>query len=299
MRQGRGPVLALASSMLLTLSACAGDEPTETGGATSAGPPGGAGPTGGADPLVTTGPAEPSNPTSSADPQADLVRELTRDATPLTIEAGGGVVLGGLQYGTGPDVVLLAHMGRPSDSQEAWAPLAVALADAGLTVVTYDRRGVCSPTLGTCSTAGDAPREGWRDVVAATRYLQEQGFDTVTVGGASLGAMEVMEALRRTDLEVDGIIWFAGVLSGAYRFAEDDFQDLPTVPKLFISADDDRYGAGEDTRRAAEWSTEPRTLVILPGHPHGTDLWDEGTDGDPGRTVVDAFLDFAAETPSG
>lgn len=271
---------AVASVVLLALVACTGDEPISDG-TTSTPPP------------ATASPTASGSPTTTADPKAELVRELTRDTTPLTIDAGDGVVLHGLRYGTGPHVILLAHMGRASDSQEAWAPLAAELADAGLSVVTYDRRGVCSPTLGTCSTAGDEPLEGWRDVVAATRYLHEQGFETVTIGGASLGAMETMEAIRRADLEVDGIIWFAGVLHGAYSFAEEDFRDLPAVPKLFISAEHDRYGAAEDTRRAAQWSSEPHTLVIVPANRHGTDLWGKGTSEDPGRTVVDAFLDFA------
>ncbi|WP_109473083.1 alpha/beta hydrolase [Ornithinimicrobium cavernae] len=221
------------------------------------------------------------------------MRQLTRDAVPVTIDAGGGTELHGLRYGTGPRAILLAHMGRPGDSQEDWAPVAVELADAGLTVVTYDRRGVCSSTLDTCSTAGEAPLESWRDVVAATKHVRALGSESVIVGGASLGAMETVDALRREDVEVDGIIWFAGVLSRDLSFERSDFADLPAVPKLFVSAEHDRYGAAEDARQAYEWSSEPRTLTIVPGSRHGTDLWENGIQEGPGRAVVDVLVDFA------
>lgn len=243
---------------------------------------------------VPTTPSPTGAASTTEDAEAARVLELTAEAVPLTIDAGAGTVLRGLQYGSGSHVVLLAHMGRTGDSQEDWAPLAAALADAGLTVVTYDRRGVCSPTLDTCSTAGEMPLEGWRDVVAATEFVRGQGFDTITIGGASLGAMEAMEAMGQADLQVDGFIWLAGVLTGDYTFTEEDFAALPEVPKLFVSAEYDRYGAAEDACHAADWSTDPVTLLIVPGNRHGTDLWEKGVTEGTGLAVVEAFLEFVA-----
>lgn len=204
------------------------------------------------------------------------------------------VLLRGRLFGRGARAVVLSHMGRGGDSQEDWWTVAAALARRGYLVLTYNRRGVCSTVPAeTCSGGTDNYGEHWRDVAAAASFVQKQGASTVLLGGASIGAMATFYAATRGAVHADGLVWLAGVTHGAYTFDRHSVRALPRVPILYLSAADDGYGAGGDTRQMYGWSRSPRRLVILPGSEHGTDLVMVGAEKDRRDRIVAQILRFA------
>jgi poly(3-hydroxybutyrate) depolymerase/predicted alpha/beta-hydrolase family hydrolase len=190
--------------------------------------------------------------------------------------ASGGERRSGRLFGDGQVAVVLSHMGRSGDSQDDWAPFAEELADQGYQALTYERRSTLS--------------EVWMDVAGAADHLRSSGADTVIVGGASIGAMASLRAAGRADTQIDGLIWLAGVLRNRnYRFDEPEVSGIG-CPKLFISGDQDGYGAAEDTRQLHEWATGPSELLILESRQHGTAIYD---DGEPNASeLTQAMLDF-------
>lgn len=224
-------------------------------------------------------------------PEEQRILELGGRAEPASFEASDGVLLRGLMFGDGDVGVVLSHMGRSGDSQEDWFGLADELAAHGYRVLTYDRRGVCSETIGSCSEGDPILSEHWQDVVGAVAHLEDAGAQRVVVVGASIGAMATWYAVTEADLDVAGVIWFAGVLQGDYTFDEDDATAVE-APKLFISSDEDFYGAGEDARQMYEWANDPADLLIVPGRLHGTDLLTAESPPSVQRTITEAIIGF-------
>jgi predicted alpha/beta hydrolase len=122
--------------------------------------------------------------------------------------------------------VVLSHMGRGGDNQEDWFGMAAVLADEGYVVLTYNRRGVCPGGVAGCSDGDDDYTDHWLDVLGAVDFLRTRGAERVFIGGASIGAMASLYAAEQPGTEVDGLIWVAGVLAGAYFFQRDDIQTV-------------------------------------------------------------------------
>lgn len=90
----------------------------------------------------------------------------------VVFEAADGVRLVGRIFGDGDVGVVLAHMGRPGDTQADWYRLARALAKRGYTALTYNRRGVCTAPGRDCSGGLDDYASSWKDVVGAAGFLR-------------------------------------------------------------------------------------------------------------------------------
>jgi hypothetical protein len=59
---------------------------------------------------------------------------------------------------------------------------------------------------------------------------------------------------------------------------------------LFISGDQDGYGAADDTRQLHDWATAPSELLIFESRQHGTAIYD---DGEPNASeLTQAMLNF-------
>lgn len=186
----------------------------------------------------------------------------------------------GRLYGEGPVGIVLSHMGRPDDSQDDWADFATELADRGYLVLTYKGRTVTQ-------------RSEWQDVLGGVDYLRDNGAETVIAGGASIGAMASMYAAEQPDSHLHGVIWLAGVQQGGgYSFREADIAAI-TCPMLFISGDEDAYGAADATRQLHDWATAPTELLILQTSRHGTDIFDEG--GRNAAELTQAMVNFVEE----
>jgi dienelactone hydrolase len=167
-------------------------------------------------------------------------------------------------------------MGRPGDRQDDWESFARELADRGYRALTYQRR--------------DAFEDVWQDVLGGADYLREHGADKVLAAGASIGAMASLYAAERSNANLDGVIWLAGVLQGSgYDFQRADAARI-ACPMLFISGDRDSYGAAQAARRLHGWATAPSQLLILRTQRHGTDILDEG--GATARKLTLAMVRF-------
>ena len=96
--------------------------------------------------------------------------------------ADGGVIRADL-YGTGDRGVVLAHGAR--FDKASWGKQAEVLAKAGFRVLAIDFRGYGQSRGGDKSAPGSG--EKYEDILAAVRYLRENGAKTVSVIGASMG----------------------------------------------------------------------------------------------------------------
>ncbi|MEZ0239891.1 MAG: alpha/beta hydrolase, partial [Chloroflexota bacterium] len=189
--------------------------------------------------------------------------------------------------------IVLAHMGNSENSQDDWLVLVPRLVAKGFTVLTYNRRGVCSDD-GECS--GPAPigyGNVWKDVVGAVSFAHARGAAKVIGGGASIGAMSSLYAVLAEHIEVAGLMWIAGLVNDqGYSFEAGQVAALG-VPILIVSAVDDRSGAGDDAQQLYDWASEPKSLVMIPGRWHGTEVWTID-DVSAQRALEDAILDFVA-----
>lgn len=172
--------------------------------------------------------------------------------------ADGGVVYADL-YGEGERAVVLAHGGR--FTKESWAEQAPVLADAGLRVVAIDFRGRGSSRGGPDGSDDDVHL----DVLAAVRWLRDNGARTVAVVGASFGGW----AAARAAIEGE-----PGAIDRLVLLAHSPVDDPERIPgaKLFVVARDDPYFGGgyrlDDIRNQYERAPEPKELLVLEGDAH-------------------------------
>lgn len=183
--------------------------------------------------------------------------------------------------------VVLSHMGSNGDSPDDWTTTAEVLADRGYLAMTFER-----PRL---------RYQPYRELMAAVRYVREEtGAETVVAGGASLGAMASLYVALDGEPEVNAVVWVAGELSsGVMSFDEASVGEL-ACPLIAISADQDGYGAAEDTVKIATWAPDAEETLLLPSSAHGTDILAEG--GAPAAELEAAIVSFvdgvAAEAPA-
>jgi predicted alpha/beta-hydrolase family hydrolase len=233
----------LVFALLLLLAACAGSSP------------------GGGSPGATSGPSSgPSIPQSSATTEPSAVGSKAYREVQFTTR--DGTTRSGRRFGDGRVAIVLSHMGRPGDRQDDWESFAGELAGRGYRVLTYERR--------------DSFGEVWQDVLGGVDYLRDHGAEKVIAGGASIGAMASLYAAEQPNSNLDGVIWLAGVLQGSgYDFQGADVAEI-ACPMLFISGDQDAYGAAEAARQLHGWARSPSELRILRTERHGTDILNEG-----------------------
>ena len=172
----------------------------------------------------------------------------------------GGLVYADV-YGEGIRGVVLAHGGR--FNKESWEKQARTLAAAGFRVLAIDFRGYGQSRGPDQSQPVDAPLHF--DVLAAVRYLRQNGAKTVSVIGGSMGGGAAADAsIEAEPGEIDRL-----VLLGSTGGSEP--QRLKGR-KLFIVSRDD-LGPGDEPRlpriRADYAKTpEPKELIILDGSAH-------------------------------
>jgi dienelactone hydrolase len=230
-----------------------------------------------ADTSTSEPPASPASPSTTSSPaRGDLPYEEVEFNSP------DGDVRSGRVFGEGKVGVILSHMGRGGDGQHDWEEFAAQLADRGYLVLTYQRRSDMGGT--------------WQDVLGGADYMRELGVDRVIAGGASLGAMATLYAAGQSEAQFSGIIWLAGVLRNrAYNFEEADVSGLE-CPMLFISGDEDSYGAAEDSQQMHAWAEAPSDLTLLPSRRHGTDVFEE--DGPIPDELTQLMLDWIDQVAS-
>ncbi len=192
------------------------------------------------------------------------------------------VKLSGTLFGGGETAVILAHMGTEGTDQQSWHPFARLLAERGFTALAFDFRG-CGKSEGYMWQA-----QLVRDVRAATEFLQDRGFERIVCMGASMGGTSCLKLALETEWE--GLVVIASPMSlgRPTNVSRADFPAL-TMPKLFVCAEDDRYGGlAEAATEMYKLSPEPKEIRLFPGIEHGTELFDTPY----GDEFTQALLDF-------
>jgi len=188
--------------------------------------------------------------------------------------ADGGVVWADV-YGTGDRGVVLAHGAR--FDKASWGKQAEVLANAGFRVLAIDFRGHGQSRSGDKSAPGSG--EKYEDILAAVRYLRENGAKTISVIGASMGGGAAATAsIHARPGEIDRLILLAHVpVAEPERLAG---------PKLFVVSSGDALAA--KVREQFEKAPEPKELLILDGSAHAQFLFQT----DQGERLMKKILEF-------
>lgn len=189
--------------------------------------------------------------------------------------------LQGIERGSGPDGVVLAHM--LGSSQLAWSPLVEDLVKDGFHVLTFDFRGHG------LSGGGRNPSYADLDLAGAIAKLRSLGASRVLVVGASMGGTAALAVAASSNL--------AGVVTISAPSAIGDLDAAAGMrayrgPLLVIVAanDDRRY---TDAARAIISSSNaaPKSRRVIAGSgAHGTNLLAEKSTGERVEELIQDFL---------
>src|SRR6476646_5061129 len=128
----------------------------------------------------------------------------------VVLHTQDGATLNANLYGQGPRGVVLAHGGR--FNKESWDPQARILAEHGFRVIAFDFRGV-----GQSHGPGDSdfftPNRRY-DVLAAARYLRDNGATNVSIIGGSLGGGFAADAALDSPGLFDRIVFLSATPGG-------------------------------------------------------------------------------------
>jgi alpha-beta hydrolase superfamily lysophospholipase len=245
--------------------------------------------------LAMSAPAAQGRPTAAAAIPAGLAapRPLQLKETCVSraerrrvvrFAAADHVRLIGVEFGRGPNAVVLAHQGGGAAGPTlcSWVPYARSLARAGYRVLAFDHRG-----YGSSSKPSRADRlfRIDADVVAAVAVLRRRGATRVVLGGASLGGAAVVSAAARIQPLVQGVFTLGSPQAFGAVDAVAAARGLQ-VPALFTSAvDDDPFN--DDARALFDaCASVDKRLELFPGSRHGTP-----TLRDPqAKALVDAWV---------
>jgi esterase/lipase len=174
--------------------------------------------------------------------------------------------------------VVLAHMGTHGATQQSWASFAQYLAQRGYGVLTFNFR----PDRSKLDL----------DVRAAIGFLRDQDYPRIVCMGASMGGTACIKAAVDTDLAglvVISSLWTtgSGLVGGALEVSYEELEQL-TLPKLFATTRNDGNHVPTTIGDMYAVASEPKTLKVLPGSEHGTDIFDTPQ----GDELRDALVDF-------
>lgn len=193
----------------------------------------------------------------------------TKAVTPVAVSFAtedGGTIFGDL-YGKGKRAVVLVHGGR--FNKESWAKQAPELVDAGFRVLAIDLRGYGKSTGPGQEDIFAAPLH--LDVLAAVRYLRDNGAKSVSLLGGSLGGGASGDAVAHARPgEISRLVTLAGFWS--HKRGEHI-----NVPLLVIITREDANSEGLRLPRIQrEFDKVPskKKLVILDGNAHAQFMFD-------------------------
>ena len=183
-------------------------------------------------------------------------------------------------YGKGEKGVVLAHGGR--FNKESWAQQAQELVAAGFHVLAIDFRGYGNSHGPGDKQPMDAPLH--LDVLAAVRYLRQNGAETVSVIGGSMGGGAAGDAsIASRPGEIDRVVFL-----GAHP---NEPADKLKCASLYIVARDDANSDGPRLpaiQKQYERSPQPKELIVLDGSAHAQFLFQT----DQGERVMREILRF-------
>lgn len=241
--------------------------------------------------LTETATSLPGDTTAGIVPPRTVTPTATLIAlgNEVTFTTEDGIQLAGTLFGEGEPAVILAHQGTTGADQTTWHAFAQVLEEYGYTALTFDFRG-----NGQSSGLPDRNKLAL-DLAAALQFIRDQGHTRVVCIGASMGGTTcIRKALDGEEFE--GLVTLGSAMITGWgtgiRVSEDDLVSL-TLPKLFITAERDSSLVVNDTTCMYESSPEPKTLHLISGQAHGTDLFD--TDASDELTTI--LLEFLENLP--
>jgi pimeloyl-ACP methyl ester carboxylesterase len=185
--------------------------------------------------------------------------------------ADGGRIFAN-RYGKADHAVVLAH-GAVFD-KESWDPFARTLAEQGFQALALDFRGYGK------STPGSRDRALYEDVLAAIRFLRDEGSRRVSVIGASMGGAAAGQAAVEAE---PGRIHRLILLSPG---PIENPREMKADKILFIASEDE--GNASRVRALFEQAPQPKSLEMLPGDAHAQHLFKTGQ----AERLTDAMIDF-------
>jgi pimeloyl-ACP methyl ester carboxylesterase len=192
----------------------------------------------------------------------------------------GGIVFADL-YGAGERGIVLAHGGQ--FNKQSWAKQAQTLVTAGFQVLAIDFRGYGKSHGPGDSDPMDAPLQF--DVLAAVRYLRENGAKKVAVIGGSMGGSAAGDAsIASQQGEIDRLILLGAAPNGPANKLKSS--------TLYIVARDDASSDGPrlpGIREQFHKSPEPKQLIVLDGSAHAQFLF-QTNQGDRVMREILSFL---------
>ena len=211
-----------------------------------------------------------------------LVVAPARGDERVDITATDGVQLVGHLAGSDGPGIVFGHM-YPAD-QRSWTSFAEEMAKAGFRTLTFDFRGYGESGGEKNVAAID------RDMEGAYRFMIGRKIRPVYVAGASMGGTAALIVAAR--VPVAGVATLSAPVAFRGLDATSSLGAL-TMPKLFIASADDAPAAAAVKELVAR-SPEPKTLTVVPGTAHGTDLFT----GDQAGTVKEALRAFFQPHPA-
>jgi alpha-beta hydrolase superfamily lysophospholipase len=198
----------------------------------------------------------------------------------LRFRASDRVRLLGVELGSGPRGVVLAHQG--ASNLCIWLPYARSLAARGYRVLVFDHRGFGSS--GRASFWRRLNRVDY-DVLGAIRLIRARGATSVVIAGGSLGGAAVLSAAALATPPVNGVISLA---SPSEYVLIDVFEAVAAfrVPALFLAAQLDGVFPEVAQMLYDRCASTDKQLAITAGAVHGIPLVR-----DPQvRALVDGFI---------
>lgn len=203
----------------------------------------------------------------------DLVSFATRD---------GGLVYADV-YGKGDRGLVLAHGGR--FNKESWEKQARVFATAGFRVLAIDFRGYGQSQGPGQSDPLSAPL--YLDVLAAVRYLRENGAKAVSVVGGSMGGSAAGDAsIASAPGEIDRLVLLGAAPNGPA-------EKLHAATLFIVARDDANEGGSRLPGIRAQYKKAPKSkeLIIVEGSAHAQSLFET----DQGERVMREILRFLSE----
>jgi pimeloyl-ACP methyl ester carboxylesterase len=184
------------------------------------------------------------------------------DATTKIVHfRSAGARLEGVVIGDGSIGVVLAH--QLHSNLCSWLPFAKRLAADGVRVLAFD-----------FPSTSDLDRQ----VLAAVADLRSQGAHTIALAGASIGGTAVLAAASRNPTIVR-----VASLSGPSSFeglAARRAVRQVRAPTLFVAGKEDSPYVDDARAMYRAAAATNKSVLVVPGFDHGTDLLDDGQVGD-------------------